>query len=275
MEKKNILAGVPGKILIYSYAAFLLAPMYFIVVTALKKGDEISKNPLGLPSEPAFGNFYEAFVKGEIAHNAFNSIVISSFTVILVVIINTLLAYGLYKTYSKKIGAFIYSAIIAGMMVAPVGYVTTILLYRQFHLYNKLLGVIVANVAGSVPFAMFILVGYLRSLPKDLEDAATIDGCTDFQNLFFVITPVIKPALATIGIFNMVSSWNNLLTPILLLKNEKLYTIPIGLVTFKGTYTVDYNLLFAAVFITAVPILILYLAFQKNFVESLSGSVKG
>lgn len=275
MERKNILAKIPGKILVYLYALFLLVPMYFIVITALKSGNEINVNPLGLPSKPLLSNFYEAFIKGNIARSGFNSIVITTFSVIFVLIINASLAYGLYKIYDKKIGAAIYSMIVAGMMVAPVGYVTTILLYRKFHLYNNLAGVIVANIAGSVPFAMFILVGYLRSLPRDLEDAATIDGCSDLQSLIFVIVPVIKPALATIGIINMVSSWNNLLIPLLLLKKEKLYTIPIGLITFKGTYTVDYNLLFAAVFITAIPLLILYLAFQKNFVESLSGSIKG
>lgn len=272
--KKRTLSDLPGKLLVFLYAIFLLSPMYVIIVTALKTPEEVNINPLGLPKRIAFENFYNAIVKGEILKYGWNSLIVTCISVVLIILLNTLCAYGIYKIFNKKLGAFIYSVIILGMMVPTVGYVPIILLYRQVHLYNNLAGLIVAAVAASVPFAIFILVGFLRSVPKELEEAATIDGCTDLQILRYVLVPVIMPALVTIGIFNLITSWNNLFQPLLLIRDKALYTIPIGLLNFRGTHSTEYSLLFAAVFIVSAPILIIYFKFQKKFVESLSGSVK-
>lgn len=273
MEKKTLF-NLPGRLLVYLYAVFLLSPMYVIIVTALKTREEVSTNPLGLPKRIAFENFYHAIVKGEILKYGLNSLIVTCISVLLVILLNTLCAYGVYRIFHKKLGALIYAVIMLGMMVPTVGYVPIILLYRKAHLYNNLSGLIVATVAGSVPFAIFILVGFLRSVPKELEEAATIDGCKDLQILRYVLVPVIMPALVTIAIFNLISSWNNLFQPLLLIRKKELYTIPIGLLNFRGKYSTEYNLLFAAVFIVSAPVLIIYFKFQKNFVESLSGSVK-
>jgi len=161
-----------------------------------------------------------------------------------------------------------------GLMVPSVGYVSLILLYRSFHLYNNLLGLIINAIAGSIPFSMFILVGFLRSIPKEFEEAAVIDGCNDLQSLLFVLVPIIKPAVATIAIFNLIASWNNLFTPLLLINKQKLFTIPIGMLAFRGNYSTDYSLMFAGAILVSLPMLIMYFMFQKNFVESLAGGVK-
>ena len=119
------------------------------------------------------------------------------------------------------------------------------------------------------------MVGHFRSLPPDLTDAAIIDGCTDLKALVYIFVPLSKPIITTIVILNLVTSWNNFLLPLLLLTDQKLNTIPLSLMAFKGIFSVQYNLLFAALIITAVPMLVLYLLFQKNFVEGLAGAVKG
>ena len=274
MKKENLPYAVFSKSVLYLYSLFLLIPMYFVIITSFKSRQEIVANPLGLPAKLLFGNFKDAFIEANLARCGLNSIVITTLTVALVLLFNTLIAFGIYRTYHKRFGTFFYSVLIAGLMIPSVGYVSTIILYRQLHLYNNLMGLIGSNVAGSIPFSMFILVGFLRSVPRQLEEAATIDGCSDLQCLIHILIPIIRPALATIAIFYMVGSWNNLLGPLLLLKNRDLYTIPVGLLNFRSSNSIDYNYLFAGVLITSLPVLIFYLLCQKNFVKSLAGSVK-
>jgi raffinose/stachyose/melibiose transport system permease protein len=271
----NKQASVLGKLLVYMYAIFLIVPMYIIVVTSFKTSGEISVNPLGLPKHLTFSNFTTAFEQARLLKYGLNSVFVTVVSVFFILVVNVICAYGLYRIFNKKLGVMLYSFIMLGMMVPGVGYITTILLYRDLHLYNSLQGLILSNIAGSVPFAIFILTGFLRSVAKELEEAGTIDGCSDFQKLTRIMVPVIIPAIISIGVLNMIFTWNNLFGPLLLIRNKELFTIPVGLLNFKGQYSTDFQLLFASIFIVSTPILLIYFKFQKAIVESLSGSVKG
>ncbi len=273
MENKIIKVG--RIILLFIYSLFLIFPFYMVLVTSIKPGNEIYVNPTGLPSRIVLENFVEAFKQADIWRLMLNSIFVTATSVIIIIFLNVLCSYGIYKLFNKKIGVFIYAIIMMGLMVPMLGYVSIILLYMKIHLYDNLLAVIIANVAGSVPLSVFLILGFLRTIPRELEEAAYIDGCSDIQSLWYVLVPVIRPVIATVAIFFSLTSWNNLLLPLLLIRNPKLYTIPLGLLIFKGNYQTQYNLLFAAAIVTSIPILILFLAFQDNFVESLSGSIKG
>lgn len=275
MKSENPVLTVLGRLIVYAYALFLLVPMFFIVMTALKSGAEVNSNPLGLPSKVMFSNFTDAFTQGKMAQYGLNSILVSVTSVTLALLNTILVTYGVYKLFYKKIGVIVYGIVIASMFLPGVGYVSMIALYQKLHLYNNLWGVILGAGVGGLAFNLFILLGFLRTVPKELEEASIIDGCNSMQSLFYVLLPVIKPALVTLGIFAFVSNWNSLLGPLLLLRNEKYFTIPIGLLNFKGTYSVQYNLMFAAIFIAGAPLIVLYLKFQKHFVEALAGSVKG
>lgn len=273
--KKITLNKILGNILIGFYSFFLLLPIYFVIITSLKSRADINLKPIALPLQPVFRNFIDAIVEGKIARSSINSITITGCTIIISMVVNILLSYGIYKMFAKKVGVTIYSFIMFGMMIAPVGFVNLIILYQQMHLYNNLAGVILNLAANSIPFSVFLLVGHFRSIPKDLQDAATIDGCNDMQTLRNIFIPLSKPTITTILILNLVQSWNNLLSPLLLLRSEKLEPIPLSLLSFRGNYNIKYNFMFAALIITAIPLLLLFSKFQKYFVESLSGSLKG
>lgn len=275
MNKRNTWLRMPGLAVTYLYALLILGPLYIVLVTAFKSDEDVNVHPLSLPSSLHFGNFSTAFKQGHLLHYGWNSIVVSATTVIAILVINILCSYGLHKMFNKKLGIFIYGFIMLGMMIPGVGYVSTILLYRDLHLYNTLLGLIASNVAGALPFSTFILVGFLRTMPKEIEEAAIIDGCRDIQVLRYVLVPTILPAIVSVAIFFMIGSWNNLFGPLLLIRNEKLFTIPVGLLNFRGEYSTSYNLMFAAVIMVSIPLLAMYFRFQKSFVESLAGSVKG
>lgn len=274
LNKKSF-SGIFGNIFIVIYSLFILLPIYFVIITSLKTKADIILKPLVPSLKPVFQNFVDSFIQGHIARASLNSFAITSGTITISIIVTILLSFGIYKMFHKKVGTIIYSFIMFGMMVAPVGFVNLIILYQQMNIYNNLIGIIFNLAANSIPFSVFLLVGQFRSIPKDLQDAATIDGCNEMQTLRYIFVPLSKPTITTILILNLVMSWNNLLSPLLLIRSDKIRPITLSLLAFRGNYNIKYNLLFAGVIITAIPLLILFIKFQKNFVESLSGSMKG
>jgi raffinose/stachyose/melibiose transport system permease protein len=275
MRKKRYLVSVSGWAILFLYSLFLLIPLYMVIITSFKSRAEFYNNPIGLPVVFQFSNYVNAFVEAKILQSGLNSLIVTGASVASLLVINVFCSYGIHKLYHTRTGSVLYSIIMLGMMIPAVGYVTLILLYRSFRLYNNLYGLIVNIVAGSVPFSVFILVGFLRTIPRDMEEASLIDGCSNMQTLRFVLLPLIKPAVTTVAIFNIITSWNNLFAPLLLVNKQKLFTIPLAMLAFKGNYSTDYGLMFAGVITVSVPLLIVYFIFQKNFIESLAGGLKG
>lgn len=264
-----------GKAAILLYSVFVFLPLYVLITTALKTDKEIYTNPVGLPVAPQWENFLVAIEKGKILQYALNSILVTVIAVVLIVILQTLCSYGLYQLRTTRLGKVLYNICIAGLMIPTVGYSSLILLYRNVHLYNTRAALVVASVASSLPFATMVLVGHMKQVPGELLDAARVDGCSSFKILTKIMVPVITPAITSIGVLNLINVWNNMLTPLLLLSDSSNYTIPVGLLSFKGNYSTQYNYLFAGIIITAIPVLLLYFSSQKKFVESMTGSIKG
>lgn len=278
MQHKGIKKPVSiyiGRIAVILYSIFVFMPLYVLITTALKTDKEIYTNPVGLPAVPQWENFFIAIEKGNILTYALNSILVTLISVILIVILQTLCSYGLYRLRHTKLGKFLYGFCVTGLMIPMVGYSSLIILYRDSGLYNTRAALVVASVAASLPFAVMFLVSHMKHVPSDLIDAARVDGCSNFKILTKVVVPVIMPAITSIGVLNTINVWNNMIMPMLLLSSSEKYTIPIGLMSFKGNYSTQYHYLFAGIIITAIPMLVLYFTCQKKFVESMSGSVKG
>ncbi len=264
-----------GNLLVFSYSILLLIPMYFILITSLKSAGDVSANPLGLPAVFRPMNFAEAFVRGRIGAYALNSIAVSGSGVLLVLANAIIVSFGIYRLKASRIGIAIYSGLIISMFIPATGFISFLLLMMKLRLYNNLFGLILATGFGGLAFNVFILTGFLRTVPRELEEAGTMDGCTDFQSLAFVLIPVLKPVLVSLGLFALVGSWNNLFLPLLLINNKNLFTIPLGILNFKGMYSNEYQLTFAAILISSAPLIAVYFRFQKYIVEALTGSVKG
>ena len=149
------------------------------------------------------------------------------------------------------------------------------MLRRRLGLYNNLIGEIICGSIG-ITTAIFIVTGFLRTIPRDLEEAATLDGANDRQICAKVIVPLIKPSLGTVGILHFTNIWNSALGPMLTLRNEKLYTIPMALlINFSREFSVEYTTMFAGALITCIPVIIIYVKGQKYFVSAMAGAVKG
>ncbi len=191
----------------------LLIPLYFVIVTAFKTGAEITMNPLGLPETLQRVNFINAFQEGNILRSALNSIMTSAVGVGLLLINAVILSFCCHRLRNQKIGTILYMIILAGLFIPKVGFVSQVILYRRLHIYDTPLAIILGAAVGNIPFSAFILAGFLRTVPRELEEAAMLDGCTDMQLLSRVLAPVIKPALVTVGIFSFCGTWNSVTGP--------------------------------------------------------------
>lgn len=275
MKVNNRFASIPGRLVVILYAICLILPMYFILITAVKTPQEITLNPIGLPSEVHFENFWSAIIEGNMLQCGINSVIVAVFGVTLSMLCIVMLSYSLVKLRKLAIGRLLYSLVIVGMFIPNIGWITMIHLYQSLNLYNTYLGLIVANAVSGISFGVFMVYGFMISIPDELEEAAILDGCTDFQSLWHIVLPVTKPAIITVAILNFCNNWNNMMTPLLLLTDADKYTIPLGILAFKTDYSTNYSLSFAAILLAAIPVVVLYLRFQKYFENSLTGSVKG
>lgn len=272
---KSLLYKIPARLIVYAYALILIIPMFFVLVTSLKSAADVTMNPLGLPTEWMFSNYKEAFERAGMLRASLNSLIVAT-TVVFGSMANvSFVTFCITRMLHKKLGKVVYGAIIGTMLLPGGGLVSFLLMMMRLGLYNKLIGLILPGILSGLAFNVLILTNFIKAMPKEIEDAARIDGCGDFQFFFRVLLPLIKPALTALGILAFVGQWNNLFAPLIILRDPKLYTLPLVLFKFKGSYSVEYHLMFAAILMSAIPLVLIYLKYQRNFTEALAGSVKG
>ena len=267
--------NLAGKSIVYLYALILIVPLSFAIITAFKTGTERVLDPLGLPATLRFDNFITAWEKGNLLNAIKNSVIISFTTVALQIASIIFVTFHLDAIRDTKVGNGIYMVIISSMVIPSVSGVTSLMMRREMGLYNNLIGEILCGATG-IAFGIFVASGFLRTIPRELQEAAMIDGASDFQIMTRVITPVIKPALVSVGILNFTGSWNNTTGVLITLRDKDLYTIPMTLLlNFTQQVSVQYEIVFAGVIMTSIPLIVAYCYCQKFFVTALAGSVKG
>lgn len=275
MRKKVKPVNFAGGVLVGMYALMLTIPFYFVLITAFKTEQERIINPIGLPIEPTLKNFVTAWVDGNLTRAALNSVIITVGTIVLLLTGVVLVSYCLNRIRDYKLCTVIYMYVLSTMFIPGVGTPILIILRRNLGLYNNLLGEIICGGIG-ITSGVFIVSGFLRTIPRDLEEAAALDGASDFQICTKVIVPLIRPALVTVAILAFTGIWNDTLGPMLTLRDKELFTIPMSLyLNFTTEMSAEYTTLFAGVIMTCIPIVIVYCKCQKYFMSSLGGSVKG
>lgn len=267
--------NLSGKLIVWIYALIVTVPLGFAVITAFKTEHERVINPLGFPEKLQWGNFVEAWKVGNFLQAGWNSIIIATGMTVLGLFFTIVVAYSLDRIRSTKIGTFLYFVVLCAMFIPGVGSATGLMLRRSLGLYNNYWGEIFVG-SLNITMGVFLISGTLRTMPGELHEAASIDGASDTRICFQIITPVIKPVLVTIAILLFRGSWNNCLGPMLTLRDEKLYTLPMTLyLNFTDGQATIYTTMFAGVLITSIPVIIIFLLCQDQFMNSLTGGVKG
>jgi raffinose/stachyose/melibiose transport system permease protein len=268
-----------GKVIMYLYLLVMTVvfamPMVFTLLSSVKTKLEIFSDPFALPKVPQFVNYIVAWKEANMSRYFINSILQAGATVIILAIMASMAAYVLSR-FDFKGNKFLLLFFTVGMMVpmhtvlVPVAYIIGAL-----NLKNNILALILIYVSFSLPFSILVMTNFMKGVNRSLEEAAVIDGATYFQVYRLVILPLCIPALSTISIFNFLSSWNNILFPLLFINDKKLKPISLGLLNFNGERGSDYGPLMAAIVITVALPLILYLLFQEKVEGGLAaGAVK-
>ena len=252
-------------------AIVCVLPLLFMLVTAFKPDAEIVKYNSIFPHTPTLANFKDILGSPEeipIVRWFGNSVFISSCVTLLVLTVDSLAAYGLARLdLPGKRGVF--SVILATLMVPG-----QILLVPVYLILNKLgwldtpLALIVP--AGAGAFGVFLLRQFFLGLPRDLEEAAALDGCSQFGIFRHVVLPLSKPALATLGIFTFIGSWNDFLGPLVFLDSVDKYTLPVGIALFQTSYYAEYGLTLAASVLCTLPVVLVFLVFQRHIIRSVA-----
>ena len=262
--------------------AFCLIPLLWLTSTAFKgMGENIFQYPpVFLPEEPTFNNFYRALKMVPIIKYVINSFIVAFFTVVLNLIFSALAAYPLARMEfkGKKITFF---AVLATIMVPFQAIMLPIYIITLKLNLTDNNGAIMGYLGLILPFAVnafgiFLLRQAFLTIPRELEESAVIDGCNSFQIFYKVLLPLITPSLAVLAIFTFIGSWGEFLWPSIVLTNDSLMTLPVGINNMSSAFSADYRLVAAGSIISIIPILIFFISMQKYFIQGQTeGAVKG
>lgn len=282
MFAKYIKISSAAKIVIFAFLTFYsiltLFPLIWLVYNSVKTNNDFLANPFGLPqiSKLQLKNYYDAWVTMGIQRFTINSLIISSVSVVLSILISSMAAYAIermiWRSSQKVLNYFL-----AGIMV-PIQIILIPLFinFKKLNLLDSRIGLLIPTVAFALPTSIFILTGFYKTIPRELEEAALIDGCSVYKIFYKIILPLTMPAFVTIAVFNFLGAWNDLLIPLVLIQTPELMTLPVGLLNFRGMYGAELTKMFAAVVISAIPSIIIYFVLQDKLLKGMiAGAVKG
>ncbi len=264
-------------LVLLAVAAIWLAPFVFIVFTALKTNSEVmSGNAFTLPKEFAWENFLAAWDIGNFSTTFLNSVIISVIKVPLGLMISAMAAYALARIRMRGAKQLLLFFLLGAMIPFQVMLAPLFTVVNRFGLIDTYVGVILPYLAFGIPYQVFILHGFFRAVPRELSEAAEIDGASHFTTFRRIFLPISLPILAALLILDFVATWNEFAMALVLLQDKHMWTLPLGLMSFQGQFTTNYGELNSAIVMTVIPAVIVYLIFQRYFVSGLtSGAVKG
>ncbi|WP_175477084.1 carbohydrate ABC transporter permease [Ruania alba] len=251
-------------------------PLMWMVFTSLKAPPEYVTNPWLWPREPQWGTYITLFTERGFSRYFLNSILVTVPSVSLILLLGAMAAYGLViarpRTRSRTLMYFVIGQMIpVTAIIAPL-YV----MLRTTHLINSYLGLILTFVAGAMSISVFLTYGFFRAVPREIADAASIDGAGRWRTFASIYLPLGAPGLATVGIFQVLSVWNEILLVILIMQRNELQTLNVAVFQAVGEYGTDIPALFAGLTVAALPVVIVYLLFTRQFVAGLTaGATKG
>ncbi|SMD22365.1 carbohydrate ABC transporter permease [Kibdelosporangium aridum] len=249
-------------------------PVYVLVNLAVRAPSDTS-SPIAPTTSPTVDNFVQAWQQGALGGALVNSALVTAGSVVIVLIVSSLAAYPLARVtarWSRGMFLLIMLGLVLPFQLAALPLYQTM---RDLGLLGSVWGLILFYSGLQVPFTTFLYVGFLRALPPDFEDAALIDGCSPLQSFRYVVFPMLKPITVTALVLNAIGVWNDFFTPLLYLSGTTQQTMPVALAGFVGQYVTDWNLVFAALVISTVPILIVYFVLQRSIINGFAGGLKG
>ena len=271
---KNILLFIIH-IFMVGYVLLIFYPLFNMIVSSLKTTAEIFQNPFGLPEKLLFGNYKTVWVTRGFGVYFKNSVQVTFIAMIFVILFGSMASYGVSR-YRYRLRTWIYMLFLSGIMLPlKVAIIPLFLIIKNLGFMDSHLSIIMIFIAMGLPSTVFILSGFMKTIPMDLEYAARIDGCNDWGIYRRIVMPVTKPAIALVTIYNAVPIWNDFFFPLVFIQSNRLKTMPVGLSTFFGQYSTNWSLLFTGLSIAILPMLVLYMFMAKYFIRGMTaGAIK-
>lgn len=262
-------------ILITLGTILILFPLYMTITIALKTPEDMLSSVFGLPREFHFENFTNAIRMTNFFNALGNSAMVTTATVVLTLLTNSLVAYAIARNMNRKFFKGLYFYFISAMFIPfPIIMLPLVKLTAGLHMTN-LVGLTILHTVYALAFNVFVYVGYIKSIPVALEEAARVDGTTTWGTFWKIIFPMMAPMNATVGILICLSTYNDFLLPLIIISDTSSYTLPLVQYIFQGQFNTDFNLAFASYLMAMLPMIIIYLFAQKWIINGITqGAVK-
>ncbi len=269
------LALTAAQLLMALYVLLIFYPLFNMIVSSFKTTREIFQNPFSFPVHWVAANYRTVWIDRGFGRYMGNSLVVTLIAMVFVVLFGSMAAYGLSR-YTYRLRTILYMLFLSGIMLPlKAAIIPLFMLIKGLGLMNTRAAIILIFLAMGLPSTVFILSGFMKSIPLELEHAARIDGCNDWSIFQRIIMPVTTPAVALVTIYNAVPLWNDFFFPLVFLQSDWLKTLPVGLTTFFGQYSTNWGLLFTGLSIAIIPMLLLYIFMSGWFIRGLTaGAIK-
>jgi multiple sugar transport system permease protein len=255
---------------------FTLFPLYWTINTAFKQEGDIVKRPLGyIPASPTIENFVTAWTNVGFSTYFKNSLIVGISTVFVVLILSTLSGYALSRYKFKGKRSFLLMLLATQFIPRSMLIIPLFIIFKHMGLISNPLSLIITYAAVEIPFTTVLMNGFISSVPRELEEAAMIDGCSRLQAIRYVIFPLLIPGIVATSVFTFIYTWNEFLLALMLTNQQSKFTLPVGLSYMMGEFNINYGALAAGSVIALIPAVILFSYAQKHLVNGLGGAVKG
>jgi raffinose/stachyose/melibiose transport system permease protein len=263
------------QIILIANTVIMLMPIIIMVFSAFKTTPQIFQSPFGIPDFTNVVNFVKIWNETNFLRYLLNSFIVTGASMALILTLGTMAAYAIAR-YEFWGAGFILMFFLAGLTLPlKLAIIPLFMLMRDLGVLNNQLSLIFVYTAMGLPTTVFILTGFIRTLPSELEDAARMDGASEARIMWSIMLPLVRPAMVIAGIQNVVPIWNDFFFPLVFIQRDNLKTLPQGLTTFMGEYTTDWGVLFSGLTLSAAPIIIIYIILSKQFISGMtSGAVK-
>jgi raffinose/stachyose/melibiose transport system permease protein len=272
--KNNLLQRTRNNLIAMFACLLVIIPAYVVVVNSLKDSAGARTMNATVPESIHFENFITVVERGKLAQTFVNSMLYATSATLISTILAAMAAYVLSRNRTS-LNRFVYFFVVMGIAM-PLNFFTLTKIMQITHLINTQLGIIILYAATQIPFNVFLIYGFVDAIPRELDEAAIVDGCGPFRLFFSVIFPLLAPVVVTAGVLNFVGIWNEFLLPLYYLNNSAYWPMTLAVYNFFGQFQQDWNLVSADILLTVLPVLVIYLLGQRFILSGLTaGAVKG
>ncbi|MEU9509281.1 carbohydrate ABC transporter permease [Micromonospora sp. NPDC048170] len=272
-RQRPLTRGIAVQVVLWAYAGIAFGPLLLVLIGSFRSNAEILRAPVGLPGSLDVSNYVRAWETASISTYLINSLTVTGASVVLCVGVSALAAYALAR-WRFRGRALLAAFFLSGLMIpAKLGLLPVFYMFQSMGLIDSRIGLVLLYAASGVPFSVFVIMGFMRGFPGELEEAARLDGAHEGRLFVSIVLPLMRPALAVVTVFQFAPTWNDFFYPLVLMRSGDKYTIPVGLTRFFGEFAADRGTLFAGLVIALVPLAVVFALATKQIVAGLTAGM--